>query len=258
MKVGILVHPGWCAGYIPFTCPTYTAALEKYDIKYALLPIIPIDERILLLTNNKTNIINALYKDGGVGVDIVSGVSLYELLQFDVLKGMFDSICSKLTVSSNKNKPYSLRKPITMLVSKYYTQIARAIANVGERAFIGSHGYRSDVPKMLDHFRSLDGVRTIEKGSVVPSAMELITLLREDKIPLDAEIEIFGEYYNQCVSTTTSHVMDAGYDNTLMLKHNSIFISTEEYSEYEPDEYLICVDGFSLASRNVYMKKNII
>lgn len=241
MSIGILVHPGWVSRNIEELYNIYVDKLKEYDKRYVLLPYLSIEARKEFLKNNKTVIIDMLvddtsgFTDTGLDINAVLNIDLLKELTYKTYKRYLNNIKTK----STKLGKIRLNKTYRQVTSTHYAVLSKLYSEECEECFVGSLSFIPGIKKMIEGMVSEPSFNTVSAGGITYSLQAVIYHFEQIGVSKDSVIEVFGEYYNQCVKYTHDALTNCGYRDVKRLPEFSTYgILDDGIDECAHEQYL--------------------
>lgn len=246
-KLGILVHPGWVADKEnpSYNHKVYEDYIKQYDKTLVFLPEMNTSLRKTFLRLYSDDIINH-YLGNKVSNDFII---LFRLCGIDKLLAFIKEIYdTAFSVKINKNKIKGTYKKGKIHIKQF---IIKVLENKYDRLdeltkigllFNGDQTWHGPTKEVIDWFDKLYGNEDIKDIILYKlGGIENVNLHLEHIMEKYSkyDIEIFGEYYNQCVKSLGIKLIKLDIEHR-PIKRQSVFnmsIKVDYLNEDELDQY---------------------
>lgn len=233
-RVGVLVHPFWYTLELDKSLEEYRNYISEYDKVIIFLP--------MLNKYSREHLFNTFYE---VLIDflLLTKEELEFMINTSTIFGMISNCLQEGLTKTHLGKLISYRKELCKLrkrkvdlvelklellndkqnVLKYLNATHKKITFYGDLSFIPViNQYTSKLLSSVDNVGVyyFGGVQTIDYMLHREQCKKLIEMLR------DSNVEIFGEYYNVCVSSTKKILNDLGI-RSRMIRSKSIYLNNK-------------------------------
>lgn len=209
-KTAIIVHPGWCGLSDNNAKEFYNEIIERYDSCHIFLPILDNKLKKVLVLSCIDKIVDFIcYKKRDIYLDNIFTLRSPLAKKFIATLRLGIKKRYKYKLLKNKNNKNLGRFYLTklskhkfvkkLLISKldYYLYELNFLKFI----FVGDFSHIPPIKEVADSFLLYKNTKITNYmfGGFYFTKLYLDNMLRTGELKLDGEIDVFGEYYNQCV-----------------------------------------------------------